>query len=331
MNKNDFKITIYNTTYHEICNWHGEATHPDVLDFIEFSKRYMFIKGMELSFEDFIIKFQAEIGGDIKNHLLKENIKQRVFSISSMYRNRFYINEPQHEVLDFANSTPIPKDDSDFHVFFAHRLRRIDNFNIEDFLNYHLLNTFKGNKDNYEIFIKLTIREHKELFENSSNYETILDYTKKIHDIPYSEIIKKMEEYGFEELFGIDKVFESNFSTYQIIEEILFEEEYLIEFQGKFKWNKQRKSNNGIINLTIIILLLKNCGFFNKGIFNYRKNCLKYRNAFGNRYQIDLHKYFQPKPRKIAGDMIKDNKYLFQFIQSPSKVIEEASRNSIFR
>ncbi len=277
---------------------------------------------MELSFEDFIKKFQAEIGGDIKNHLLKENIKQRVFSISSMYPNRFYINEPQHEVLDFANNTIIPKEDNDFHVFFAHRLRRIDNFSTEEFLNYHLLNTFKAKKEDFEKFLILTLREYKFLFDNSSNYGTILDFIKTIHSATPSELIKKIGGYGFEELFLIDKIFHDNFPAYKIIESILIEEDYLSELNGKLKWNKQRQPFTKIENFTIIILLLKEYVFFNKSVFN--KSIGIYKNAFEKRYQIKVSTQFQPHIRKRIEERIENHKLMFQFIQTPSRVLENA-------
>ncbi len=117
---------------------------------------YLFLnhKGKWLFKEDILLEFRE---GRNFDEILAENPDRFV-------RGANHKKDGKMEATwyDIWSTEEIERDDSFFDFFFACKLRHLDLIEVDDFLDHHLVNSFEGNNIDYNRFLNIALRKHRE-------------------------------------------------------------------------------------------------------------------------------------------------------------------------
>jgi len=100
--------------------------------------------------------------------------------VSFRYPHSLYINTVEDIVCELNLLYDVPVEDTPFYnYFFSYRIIKSYNYEIDDFLNYHLTKSFNNDFEKYKSFLYLLPRDFPNLFINENITLTINEWIKK--------------------------------------------------------------------------------------------------------------------------------------------------------
>ena len=167
----DYELILNDITF-------GESSKPFLRDFEEYQRTaYLFLnhQGKHLFESDILERysdgmtleklFELNSGRFIQgaNHTKDGLLQKTWYDIWGMYK--------------------IERQDGFFDFFFTCKLRQLSLLDIEDYLDFHLHNSFDNNKKSFFQFLNLTIRKYQDTLLNNNIIETTNEWIKSHAEI----------------------------------------------------------------------------------------------------------------------------------------------------
>lgn len=153
----------------------NRITFGEYISFRNTFEEYRKYVVMLLQLKDLYL-FEDEVLKDHKSDNIEQILQQFPHILRSGAHRKNEDGSFSKKYFDLGTDYLIKPQDFLYDVFFAYRLRQLDLFKIDDFLNYQILNYYDNNLQEFSRFLRILIRKHEAKLLKPEIIQTVNDW-----------------------------------------------------------------------------------------------------------------------------------------------------------